>query len=188
MIDRRYRKEKLLAWERESLVGKWSWVSLARKSTWLGLVLIVLILSIFGLIVPFIPPRYGSQHWSFPTNISDYQNELTTYLKLVPVFVFSVAVYMNLRNALDLYLNTKLVANFEIRDVEDLGAVKLIIMTGFRFFVIRSKEPYFESVAKGQIIKIKRTGTSRLIDYHVRDKAMFQDEQSKSAVNSTLRY
>ncbi|MHA4740354.1 hypothetical protein [Dyadobacter sp. MSC1_007] len=188
MIDRRYRKEKLLAWERESLVGKWSWVSLARKSTWFGLVLIVLILSIFGLIVPFIPPRYGSQHWSFPTNISDYQNELTTYLKLVPVFVFSVAVYMNLRNALDLYLNTKLVANFEVRGVEDLGAVKLIIMTGFRFFVIRSKEPYFESVAKGQIIKIKRTGTSRLIDYHVRDKAMFQDEQSKSAVNSTLRY
>lgn len=183
MIDKRYRKETLLAWERESLIEKWSWFSLTRKSTWLGLGLIVFVLTIFGLIGPFIPPRYGRQHWSFPATISDYQSELLSYLTVVLVFAVSLAMYTHIRNAIDLYLNTKLVANFVIRDVEDLGTMKLIIMNGFHFLIIRSKQPYFDSVAKGQVIKIRRTGTLRLIDYYIRDREMFWDEQSKKAVN-----
>lgn len=58
-IDKTYKTEKLLEWERKSLIGKFSIFSFSKKLTWLTLGKIILGLCFIGFIVPFIPPRYS---------------------------------------------------------------------------------------------------------------------------------
>lgn len=165
VIDKTYRKEKLLDWERKSLTDKFSIFSFSKKSTWVALGLIILGLCVFGFIVPFIPPRYSWGNWTPATTTDEYQFRLTKFLVTVPIMIISVFGYINLRNKIDLMLNIKWTANFRITKIINLGTMKILIINGWRLFIIRTTDPYFQSVLKGQIITIKRTGTFRLIHY-----------------------
>ena len=176
IIDKTYRKEELLDWERKSLTDKFSILSFSKKSTWLILGLIILGLSIFGLIVPFIPPRYGWGNWAPATTSGEYQFRLTNFLVTVPIIIPVVFVYVNTRNKIDLAIGTKQTANFKVTAVINFGVIKILFMNGWRLFSIRTRQPYFNSVAQGQIITIKRTGTFRLIDYYIRDEKKYADE------------
>jgi len=179
VIDKTYRKEKLLDWERKSLTAKFSIFSLSKKSTWLTLGIIILGLFVFGFIVPFIPPRYSWGDWIPATTIDEYQSRLTNFWIAAPTMIIAVFAYLNIRNKIDLILGTKLTANFKVTEVLNLGTIKILLMDGWRPFSIRAKQPYFKSAVQGQIITIKRTGTFRLIDYYIRDEKTYNDEQER---------
>ena len=177
IINKTYRKEKLLEWELKSLKEKFSIFSFSKKSTWLTIGQIIIGLCIFGLIVPFIPPRYSWSNWT-PTTIDEYQFKLTNFLITFPIIIIVVFTYVNIRNKFDIYLGTKMTANFKVTDVVNLWPIKILIMNGWRIFVIKARQPYFKTVVQGQIITIKRTGTFRLIDYYIRDEKKYNDEQN----------
>ena len=179
VIDKTYRKEKLLDWERKSLTDKFSIFSFSKKSTWLTLGLIILGLYVFGFIVPFIPPRYGWSNWTPATTSDEYQYRLTNFWIAVPIIIIALFAYLNIRNKIDLILGTKRTANFKVTEVFNLGAIKILFMNGWRPFSIKARQPYFKSAIQGQIITIKRTGTFRLIDYYIRDEKTYNDEQDR---------
>ena len=178
-IDKTYRKERLLDWELKSLTEKYDEFSFSKKSTWIILGFIIIGLSIFAIIVPFIPPRYGWSNWTPPTTTSEYQFRLTNFLIAIPVLIFAVFTYINIINKIDLQLGVKRTANFKVTEVWNLGTMKILILNGWRPFSIRNKHRYFNSVQQEQIITIKRTGTYRLFDYYIRDLKVFNDEQKK---------
>jgi len=179
VIDKTYRKEKLLDWERKSLTDKFSIFSFSKKSTWLTLGLIILGLCVFGFIIPFIPPRYGWGNWTPATTSDEYQYRLTNFWIAVPIMIIAVFAYVNIRNKIDLILGTKRTANFKVTDVLNLGTIKILLMNGWRPFSIKARQPYFKSAVQGQIITIKRTGTFRFIDYYIRDEKTYNDEQDR---------
>ncbi|HEY0669674.1 MAG TPA: hypothetical protein VGD22_15935 [Sphingobacteriaceae bacterium] len=178
-IDRAYRKERLLDWELKSLTEKYDSFSFSKKSTWIILGLIILGLSFFAIIVPFIPPRYGWSNWTPPTTTSEYQYRLTNFLIAIPVLIFAIFAFINIINTIDLQLGVKRTANFKVTEIRNLGTIKILMLNGWRPFSIRTKHRYFNSVKQGQIITIKRTGTYRLFDYYIRDQKIFNDEQEK---------
>lgn len=184
VIDKTYRKEKLLDWERKSLINKFSIFSFSKKSTWLTLGLIILGLSVLGFIVPFIPPRYGWGNWTPATTSEEYQYRLTNFWIAAPTMIIAVFAYMNIRNKIDLLLGTKLTANFKVTEVLNLGTIKILLMDGWRPFSIRARQPYFKSAVQGQIITIKRTGTFRLIDYYIRDEKTYNDELERKKTSN----
>ena len=179
-IDKTYHKEKLLDWERKSLIGKFSVFSFSKKSTWPTLLRVILLLSVFAFITPFIPPRYSWSNWTPATTIEEYKFRLTNFLIVVPILIFVVFAYINVRNIIDLRLGTKQTANFKITEVLNLGTIKILFMNGWRPFSIRARQPYFKSAIQGQIITIKRTATFRLIDYFIRDEKTYNDEQERN--------
>ena len=181
IIDKTYRKEKLLKWERKSLTEKFSIFSFSKKSTWLSIGLILIGLCIFGFIMPFIPPRYGMSNWKPATTIDEYQIRLTNFWIAIPIIIIIVFTYVNIRNKIDLISGTKRTANFKVTDVINLGIIKILKMNGWRLFSIKARHPYFKSAVQGQIISIKRTTTYRLIDYYIRDEKIFKDEQDIKA-------
>ncbi len=176
VIDKTYRKGKLLDWERKILTDKFSMFSFSKKSTWLTLGLIFFALCILGFIVPFVPPRYGWSNWTPATTSDEYQFRLTNFWILVPIIIIAVFAYENIRNKIDLILGTKWTANFTVTYVLNLGIIKVLFMNGWRPFSIRARHPFFSTVRQGQIITIKRTGTFRLIDYYIRDEKTYNDE------------
>jgi MFS family permease len=169
IIDKTYRKEKLLEWERKSLTEKFSIFSFSKKSTWLSIGLILIGLCVFGFIMPFIPPRYGWSDWKPATTIDEYQIRLTNFWITIPIMIIIVFIYVNIRNKIDLILGTKRTANFKVTDVINLGTIKILIMNNWRLFYIKARHSYFKSAVQGQIITIKRTATFRLIDYYIRN-------------------
>jgi hypothetical protein len=179
VIDKTYRKEKLLDWERENLTDKFSAFSLSKKSTWLTLGLIIFGLCIFGFIIPFIPPRFSWGNWTPATTPGEYQFKLTNIWVAVPIMIISVFAYVNIINKIDLLLGTKRTASFKVTQVLNLGPIKILFMNGWRPFSIKARQPYFESAIQGQIITIKRTATFRLIDYYLRDEKTHSDEQNR---------
>lgn len=175
VIDKTYRKEKLLDWERKSLTEMFSISSFSKISTWLSLGLIVLVLCFFGFIIPFIPPRYNWGNWTPATTSNEYQYRLTNFWIAVPLMIISVFAFVNIRNIIDLILGTKRTANFKITQVLNLGVIKILFMNGWRPFSNKVRQPFFDSAVPGQIITIKRTGTFRLIDYYIRDEKTYND-------------
>jgi cytochrome c biogenesis factor len=177
--DKTYRTEKLLDWERKSLTGKFSGFSFTDKSTWLTLGLIILGLCVFAFIIPFIPPRYGWGNWTPATTSDEYWYRVTIFWVAAPILILVVFAYLNIRNKIDLSLGTKRTANFKVTEVLNLGAIKILLMNGWRPFTIKARQSFFNNVAQGQIITIKRTGTFRLIDYYIRDVEKFNDEHTQ---------
>ncbi|WP_149240951.1 hypothetical protein [Dyadobacter sp. 32] len=179
VIDKKYRKEKLLDWERKSLTDKFSIFSFSKKSTWATVGLTTLGLCVFGFIVPFIAPRYGWGNWTPATTSDEYQYRLTNFWISVPIMIFSVFAYVNICNKIDLVLGIKRTANFKVTEVLNVGVIKILFMNGWRPFSIKARQPYFKSAIPRQIITIKRTGTFRLIDYYIRDEKTYNDEQER---------
>lgn len=177
-IDKTYRTEKLLDWERKSLKDKNSIFSFSKKSTWLGIGFIIIGLSFLGLIVPFIPPRYGWSNWVPATTIEEYQLRVSNFIIGVPIIIIVLVAYVNTRNKIDLILGVKRIANFKITNVIDLEVAKILILNGWRIFSVKANQPYFISASPGQVITIKRTGTFKLFDYCVRDKNTYITEQT----------
>lgn len=176
VLDKSYRKEKLLEWERKSLTEKYSMFSLSKQSTWITLGLIVLILSLFGFIFLFIPPRYGWGNWTPPNTSEEYQYRLSNFLITIPIFILVVFIYVNIRNKIDLTLGIKRTANFKVTHALNLLSIKILLLNGWRPFIIKSRKPFFDNAIQGQIITIKRSGTYRLIDYYIRDEKAYNLE------------
>lgn len=178
-LDNTYRTEKLLDWERKSLTGKYSDFSLTKKSTWMTLGLMIFVGFALGFLIPFIPPRYSWGGWTPATTSEEYWYRVTNFWTITPILILSVFAFVNLRNKLDLAFGAKRTANFKVTEVLNLWTIKVLLMNGWRPFSIRAKQPYFNSVAQGQIITIKRTYTYSLIDYYIREIDKFHDEQNK---------
>lgn len=179
IIDKKYRKEKLLEWEKKRLIEKFSIFSFSKKSTWLSIGLIIIGLFILGLIVPFIPPRYNWSNWTPATTFDEYRIRLSTFWITILLMLILVFTYQKIRNKLDIILGTKRTANFKVTNVINLGISKILIMNGWRLLSIKAKQRYFKSAEQGHIITIKRTATFRLIDYYIRDEKTYIDEQGK---------
>lgn len=177
VIDKIYRKGKLLDWERKSLAEKFSMFSFSKKSTLLMLLLIILGLCVFGFIVPLIPPRYSWSNWTPASTNEEYQYRLTNFWVAVPIMIIGLFAYVNIRNKIDLIFGTKRTANFKVTKVINLGTIKILFMNGWRPFSIKVKQPYFKSAIQGKIITIKRTETFRLIDYCIRDEKTSNDDR-----------
>ncbi len=178
-IDKTYRKEKLLDRERKNLTNKFSIFSVTKKSTWRRLGLIILGLFVFGLIVPFIPHRYGWGKWAPAATSDEYQYSLTNFWIAFPILIIAVFAYVNIRKKIDLIFGTKLTANFKVTNVLNLGTFKILFINGWRPFIIKARQPYFKSAVQGQIISINRTWTFRLINYYIRDENTYIDEQNR---------
>jgi hypothetical protein len=159
-----FTKEKFTDWERRSLKEKHS-----LKGLWAGLGLLLLIGLIGASIFPFIPPRYGGS-WNPPTNQQEYTDKLTTGLFWMPTLMILTIVFIALRSTIDLKLGYKKTGDFKVTKIIDLGPIKILILDSWRLFKLRKREDYFDKVKQGQRIEIKRTGTHRLINYHVYDK------------------
>ena len=176
VIDKTYRKETLLDWERKSLTDRFSIFSFSKKSTWLTLGLIILGLCVLGFIIPFIPPRFSWGNWTPAGTSEEFQFRLANFWITVPIMIIAVFAYMNIRNKIDLILGTKWTANFKITNELKLGTIKILFMNGYRPFIIKARQPYFQSAFREQIITIKRTGTFRLIEYYIRDEKKYNEE------------
>jgi hypothetical protein len=177
-IDRKYKSESLVEWEIKSLKEKFSFFSFSKKSTWKIFGQITLGLCIFGFLIPFLPPRYGWSNWTPPKTSEEYLYRLTNLWIAIPIFIFSIFAFVEIRNRIDIFLGAKYKANFKISFIINLLSIKILLMNGWRPFSIKSRQSYFSTVTKGQIITIKRTGTFRLIDYYIRDEQKFNEEQT----------
>lgn len=186
LIDKVYRKEQLLDWERKSLTEKCSEFSFSNKSTLKTLFFVTLGLVIFGFLAPYIPPRRIYYDWNPPENFDEYKFRLTSYLFFVPTIPIFILFITNLRNKIDLKINKKLTANFIVTSVISLGTLKIIVMNGWRIFRIDTRQPYYTSIKKGDIISIKRTVTFRLIKYFVRDERIFILENNKGKIEDLV--
>lgn len=174
IIDDTYCTEKLLDWERKSLTGQFMYFSFSKKSNWITVGVIILGLSAFGLVVPFIPPRYGWRNWTPAATTEEYWDQVTKFLVTAPMMILAVLVYLNIRIKIDLKLGIKRTANFKVTDVLTFGSIKILLMNGWRPFSIGARQSsYFNSVKKGHIISIKRTATFRLINYYIQDEKEF---------------
>ncbi|MBC5993223.1 hypothetical protein [Pontibacter cellulosilyticus] len=178
-IDTKYRTERLLEWEVQSLSGKYGTFSLSKKSTWVSLGIIFLVIFVSSFIMPFFPPRYGWGNWSPPKTLDDYESRVSSFLIVIPLILLIGLAYLIIRNTIDLNLGIKRTANFKVTDVIDLGGFKILILNEWRLFILRNKDNQFNTVAKGQVMNIKRTGTYRLISYYVRDEEVFFEEQKR---------
>ena len=158
-IDKTYKTEKLLEWERKSLIDKFSIFSFSKKLTWLTLGKIILGLCFIGFIVPFIPPRFGWDNWTPATTNDEYQYRLTNFWVEVPIMIIVISAYVNIRRKIDILRGSKRTANFKVTEVLNLVVIKILIMNGWRLFSIKANQPYFNSVKQGQIITIKRSWT-----------------------------
>jgi hypothetical protein len=160
----RFRKEKFSDWEKKSLKEKYS-----LKGIWITLGVLFLIGLIGSLIIPFLPPRRMS-NWNPPTNQQEYSDQVSTNLIFLPVFIFSIIIFIWLRSTIDLGLGYKRLGDFEVTKIIELGYLKILILDHWRLFDIKKRDVHFETVKEGQRIHIKRTVTHRLINYHVYDK------------------
>ena len=177
-IDTTYRTERLLEWEIQSLSGKFGTFSLYKKSTWISLGTIVLVILVIAFIVPFFPPRFGWSNWSPPTTADDYEFRVSNFLVVVPLILFIGFAWLSIRNNIDLRSGIKRTANFKVTEVIDLGVLKILILNGWRTFTLKYRDNQFNTVTQGQIMNIKRTRTYRLISYQIRDERAFIQEQN----------
>jgi hypothetical protein len=174
-IDKKFRKEKFLAWEIKSLTDKNSLFSFS-KAGWKTTAIIVFILVAVAFIAPILPPRYGRGNWMPPTTWDQYRFEVTNAFITIPLIIISVVIYITVRSKIDLALGYKRTANFKVTEVLDFGILKIAVLNKWRLFFIKRRDINFHSVNEGQIITIKRTGTFRLISYYARDEKIFNNE------------
>lgn len=159
-----FKKEKFSDWEEKSLKEKYS-----LKGIWTALGLLLFIGLIVSFIAPFLPPRYGGR-WNPPTNQQEYYDKQITGLIWITALIILGIIFIALRSTIDLKLGYKKTGDFKVTNILDLGPLKILILDNWRLFEIRKREDYFDKVRVGQQIQIKRTGTHRLINYHVYDK------------------
>lgn len=183
-IDKTYRTERLLEWEIQNLSENYNALSLSKKSTWISLGVVIIVIFVTAFLMPFFPPRYGWGNWSPPKTADEYQYKVSSFLIVVPLILLAGLVYYSIRNTIDLKSGIKRTANFKVTDVIDLGVFKILILNGWRLFSLKDTDNQFYTVDRGQIINIKRTGTYRLISYYVRDeKAFIQEHIMKKTSN-----
>ncbi|MBI3220541.1 MAG: hypothetical protein HYZ44_13590 [Bacteroidetes bacterium] len=166
----RFRKEKFSDWEKKSLKEKYS-----LKGIWLTLGVLLSIGLIGSFIFPFLPRRRMG-HWNPPTNQQEYSDQVVTNLIFLPLFIFSILIFVWLRSTIDLALGYKRLGDFEVTKVIYLGHLKILVLDHWRLFDIKKRGDYFQTVKEGQQIQIKRTATHRLINYYVYDKKVSTQE------------
>jgi hypothetical protein len=174
VIDKKYRKEKLFAWEIQSFKDKHISFSLFKKSTWL----IIVTIFAFAFILPFIPPRFGWSKWKPPATLNEYQDIAINFLIVTLLLFVGVFTFVTLRRTVEFWIGSKWIANFRVAAILNTGVSKILFLNGWRPFVIKAKESYFNSVKMGDVITIKRTCTWRRMDYYIRGRKEFEEEQT----------
>jgi len=174
-IDKKFRKEKFLAWEIESLTDKNAFLSFS-KAGWKTITITGIVLIALAFIVPILPPRYRRGNWRPPTSLHEYKFELTNAFIIIPSIILFLFVYITVRGKIDLALGFKRTANFKITETLNLGFVKILILNKWRLFFVKRQDLNFHSIKDGQIITINRTGTFSLISYYARDENIFNSE------------
>jgi hypothetical protein len=164
-------KERLNDWEIKSLKEKFKLISIKSKAGLLFLALMVVFIFSLSLISPFLPPRYGWGNWSPPNDLDEYFSRVQTIWIVIPLILLFGYTIHAIRTKIDFFLAYKWISNYKITEVISFGAIKILLLDKWHLFVIRANQQHFASVEQGQFITIKKTGTLRTIDYHIRDQS-----------------
>lgn len=141
-----------------------------KKKTFL---IAIITLVVFSLLFQLLPSRFNGFK-SFPKDFDSYLFNIMIFWIFVPSFYVIVCLISFVRLKTDLSRKIKRVHNYTITHVIKWGVNnKCLILNNSRFFRVNKYEPLFESLRKGQEIKIKRTATFMLIEYSVKDKDAF---------------
>ena len=127
---------------------------------------LVTVLCVFGpFIFPLIPPKYGH-------NVGTSERDTYTMINFLwlPTLLLLVFLFIAIRLILDFMIGYKKIGDFQVTKILTLGPTKFLILDGWRVFILKKSEAYFEKVQVDYKIQITRTGTHRLMDYYVYEK------------------
>jgi hypothetical protein len=171
-VDLKYKTENLKEWELKSLSEKNEFGKLTVKF----ILSISLFIVIFILIFPYLPPIKPGREYNPPKNLNEYFEDISFTAILIFSILFLTYTFKFLRNKIDEKSNIKKVGNFEIKRIINFGKNTFIQMNNLKFIIIKNNYVGLKNTKVGQIITVKKTITSKIINLYIRDKSKFETE------------
>lgn len=171
-VDSEYRLENLKEWEIKSLSEKNELEKPTLKFIFQSLFFII----VLALIVPYFPVIKPGRTFNPPQSINEYFKDVSfTVLVIFSILFFSI-IFSFLRNKIDEKGKMKKVGNFEIKRKINFGNYTFIQLNSLKFLILKSEYNGLKTAKVGQIIKVKKTVTNKIISLYIRDKLKFETE------------
>ncbi|MEP7081043.1 MAG: hypothetical protein ABI784_09950 [Ginsengibacter sp.] len=164
-IDKKYKRQII-----EKVESNFPYKNLSLVNN-LSIIKTIIFIFLFGaVIVAFLPPRFGTNKFTFPNSWNDYferlKNVLFLYIIIV-VFVLVSAISLKIRTFIDRQCGYTKFGVFKVTAVWNLWVKKIVFLNNLHFLSLRQKDFGFDEIKVGQVLQIERTATHKFIDFKI---------------------
>jgi hypothetical protein len=129
------------------------------------------LLVISALLIPFLPPlRHYSSKWTEPASFGEYYGRIKNVFYLFVIifgFILVKDVLSNFRTLIDRRFGYKKIGIFEARSIWNLSTKKVVFLNNGHVFILNQKDNGFSQIKVGELLKIERTATHKLMGYRI---------------------